>query len=81
MCLHNLICSCSCSASVGYQGYQQFVNLAPGCWHMGTVAHEIGTWVGKRVEGGGGMVAQVSSSLRASKPITARAYYISGGLR
>lgn len=47
---------------------------------MGTVAHEIGTWVGKRV-GGGGMVAQVSSSLRASKPITARAYYISGGLR
>ena len=48
---------------------------------MGTVAHEIGTWVGKRVEGGGGMVAQVSSSLRASKPITARAYYISGGLR
>lgn len=40
---------------------------------MGTVAHEIGTWVGKRV--GGGMVAQVSSSLRASKPITARAYY------
>lgn len=54
MCLHNLICSCSCSASVGYQGYQQFVNLAPGCWHMGTVAHEIGTWFGKRVEGGGG---------------------------
>lgn len=79
MCLQNLICSCSCSA-VGYQGYQQFVNLVPGCWHMGTVAHEIGTWVGKRV-GGGGMVAQVSSSLRASKPITARAYYISGGLR
>lgn len=80
VCLQNLICSCSCSASVGYQGYQQFVNLAPGCWHMGTVAHEIGTWVGKRV-GGGGMVAQVSSSLRASKPITAKAYYISGGLR
>ena len=23
---------------------------------MGTVAHEIGTWVGKRVEGGGGGV-------------------------
>ena len=65
---------------MGYQGYQQFVNLAPGCWRMGTVAHEIGTWVGKRV-GGGGMVVQVSSSLRASKPITARAYYISGGLR
>ena len=80
MCLQNLICSCSCSASVGYQGYQQFVNLAPGCWHMGTVAHEIGTWVVKGW-GGGGMVAQVSSSLRASKPITAKAYYISGGLR
>lgn len=43
---------------------------------MGTVAHEIGTWVGKRVGwGGGGMVAQVSSNLQASKPITARAYY------
>ncbi|XP_027042927.1 zinc metalloproteinase nas-4-like [Pocillopora damicornis] len=35
-----------CSASVGYQGYQQFVNLAPGCWHMGTVAHEIGHALG-----------------------------------
>ena len=56
---------------MGYQGYQQFVNLAPGCWHMGTVVHEIGTWVGKRVGGGGGMVAQVSSSLRAL-PLTER---------
>ena len=32
----------SCSADVGYQGRQQYVNLATGCWHMGTVAHEIG---------------------------------------
>ncbi|XP_078357450.1 zinc metalloproteinase nas-4-like [Oculina patagonica] len=35
-----------CSATVGYQGSQQFVNLAPGCWHMGTVAHEIGHALG-----------------------------------
>ncbi|KAM7449676.1 hypothetical protein ABFA07_002352 [Porites harrisoni] len=35
-----------CSADVGYQGRQQYVNLATGCWHMGTVAHEIGHALG-----------------------------------
>ncbi|KAJ7394077.1 hypothetical protein OS493_003751 [Desmophyllum pertusum] len=35
-----------CSATVGYQGYQQYISLAPGCWHMGTVAHEIGHALG-----------------------------------
>ena len=34
--------SFSCSSYVGRIGGKQVINLASGCWRMGTVAHEMG---------------------------------------
>ncbi len=31
-----------CSSYVGMTGGRQRINLASGCWHHGTVVHEIG---------------------------------------
>ncbi|KAJ7393130.1 hypothetical protein OS493_008430 [Desmophyllum pertusum] len=38
----NFILGSGCSSHVGRIGRRQNINLARGCWHRGTVAHEIG---------------------------------------
>ena len=35
----------SCYSSLGRTGKKQQISLAAGCWAMGTVTHEIGTYM------------------------------------